>query len=266
MSAIIREERIGGQRQSTREAFCVLRLHVAGLAQSDEVGPNVSFLGCVKEAEWSNVMHGQAAADVLSAHVAAPTLLGHNRLSSQKPASAPVGSRPPYPVRRIRPARLGRATALNPAKPCRPIAAGLPRLLPELFGAVLTGSKVAVRPLGVVAALDVFGGEGVGRPFPRPELVALQVRLGRGIEERFRLPRRPATSRAKSGRFLTVRPNGKCDGASLTGHCNHVNMIHRTLPLGNRTTLIACKRVDEATRQPDLFVAPVAQPQQESLL
>lgn len=29
---------------------------------------------------------------------------------------------------------------------------------------------------------------------------------------------------------------------------------------------IACKRVDEATRQKDLFVAPVAQPQQESLL
>ena len=29
---------------------------------------------------------------------------------------------------------------------------------------------------------------------------------------------------------------------------------------------IACKRVDEATRQKDLFVTPVAQPQQESLL
>ena len=29
---------------------------------------------------------------------------------------------------------------------------------------------------------------------------------------------------------------------------------------------IACRRVDEATRQPDLFVAPPAAPVQESLL
>ena len=29
---------------------------------------------------------------------------------------------------------------------------------------------------------------------------------------------------------------------------------------------VACRRVDEATRQPDLFVAPLAAPTQETLL
>lgn len=48
--------------------------------------------------------------------------------------------------------------------------------------------------------------------------------------------------------------------------CQRLGRMGTGIEIDPEYFAVACKRVDEATRQPDLFVAPVAQPQQESLL
>jgi hypothetical protein len=53
--------------------------------------------------------------------------------------------------------------------------------------------------------------------------------------------------------------------ACFAGLFDHAESIPKTGRMGNGTTLIACKRVDEAARQPDLFIAPVAKPTQEAM-
>jgi site-specific DNA-methyltransferase (adenine-specific) len=68
----------------------------------------------------------------------------------------------------------------------------------------------------------------------------------------------------------TVPPGGTCldcfmgSGTTLVA-CQRMGRIGTGIELDPDYFDIACKRVDEAARQPDLFIAPAAKPVQDNL-
>jgi len=71
---------------------------------------------------------------------------------------------------------------------------------------------------------------------------------------------------ASAGAILAAGASGKMDAAFCAVMVNglHKKNIRRTR-FNNKDFNIACKRVDEATRQPDLFVEPIKKPEQQGM-
>jgi len=241
----------------------ILMAHMAGLAKADEIFPSVSAFRAVEKPEWFNVVDRKALADMFSAFGAVPTLILHDSRAGSKPTSAAIGSRPANPIRRIFTLRLRLASAFCGTKPRNAILTRQPRLLIEGCAAMFAGQRKPVLPTDMSATPYVFGSECVCWALTGAKLVADKVGFGRSVEKRLGLPFGAARHAAKSRPFRPVWLNSKRGLADFTGFFNHAESIRKIGCMGKRTTLIACKRVEEAARQPDLFVEPAAKPEQQ---
>lgn len=244
----------------------ILMAHMAGLAKADEISPGVSAFRAVEKPEWFNVVDRKTLADMFSAFGAVPTLIFHDGRAGSKPTSTAIGSRPANPIRRIFTLGLRLASAFRGTKPRNAILTRQPRLLIEGCTAMLAGQRKPVLPTDMSATPYVFGSECVCWALTGAKLVADKVGFGSSVEKRLGLPFGAARHAAKSRPFRPVGLNSKRRLADFTGFFDHAKSIRKTDCMGKRTTLIACRRVDEATRQPDLFVAPHEAPTQETLL
>jgi len=244
----------------------ILRSHVAGLAKPDKVVPRVCQFSRREEAKRLDVVDGQAWPNVPPAVAAAPCLILDNAGARREPTPATVCARPPNPVGGVRPARLGRRAARGGAKFGYSVLLRQPRLLTEICAAQAADQGKAVFPLGAGAAAHILGPKGVSGALADAELVPSQMGLGGSIQKSFGLPSRSARCATKARPISPVWLNGKHGLAHFAVFFDHVASIAKRGRIGNRTTLIACKRVRDAYAQPDLFIAPPAKPTQEVLL
>lgn len=241
----------------------ILMAHMAGLAKADEIFPGVSAFRAVEKPKWFNVVDRKALTDMFSAFGAIPALILHDSRASNKPTSPAIGSRSANPIRRIFTLRLRLARAFCGTKPRNAILTRQPRLLIEWRAAMFAGQRKPVLPTDIRATPYVFGSECVCWAFTGAKLVADKVGFGRSVEKRIGLPFGAARHAAKSRRFRPIGLNTKRGLADFTSFFNHAESIRQTGCMGKRTTLIACRRVEEAYRQPDLFVEQPAAPIQE---
>lgn len=242
----------------------MLLAHMTGLAKPNQVFPSVCILSGFKQAKWSNVVNREALADVFAAIVAVPCLIFDDLLASGRPTASTVCLWATNPVWGERAFRLSRVTARRPAISCQAVLPRKPRLLPEMRSAFFANALYAGLPIWVRLATDFFRRERVRWPFPFPELISNQVRFGGCVQKGYRLPATAAQGRAKSGFVFPVWLNEKGFLARFAYFLNHSKIITSRRCIGNRTTLVACKRVEEAYRQPDLFVEPPTPPKQEA--
>lgn len=238
--------------------------HVAGLAKADQIVAGVRQVSGGEKAEWPDVVNGKAFADVPTAIGALAVLIGDDCRPRYKPAAPAIGSRPANPIGGIFATRPRRIAAGGRAKPSNPVLFRQPRLLPEVRAAVSAREVKTRLPAAVGFTPNVFWAEGICRRLTGAKLVADQMRLGRCVQEGRCLPSRAAGCTAKARPVGPVRLNAKGRLADFTGLFDHAESITETGFMGKRTTLIACKRVDEAARQPDLLIpetrtAPVQQ-------
>lgn len=243
----------------------ILMAHMTRLAQADEVIPNIGFFRASKDAERFDVMHGKALPDMHATFGAVATLILHDGSAGNKPSPAAIRSRSADPIMSRCAFRLGRPTASNGAELRHAVLLGQPRLLPELPPAMGTRQGKTNLPAVVCLAPDVFGSKCISGPLPSAELVADQVCLWRCVQKHLGLPARSTRRAAKARLSGPVWLNKKPGLACFAGLFDHADSIPKRPSMGKRTTLIACRRVDEAARQPDLFVAPEPAPVQGGL-
>lgn len=234
----------------------ILSPHMAGLTQANKICADVGGVRAGEVSEGLDVVDGQALANMSAAFFAMPFLLFNYDKPSGKPSASAISFRPANPIGRIRPARFCCVTAIGGAKLSDSILLRHPRLLPETGAAPLTGQGMAFLPVRVGTASNILGSEGIYRSFTRAELVPNQVGLGGSIKKSFCLPARPARQTAKTRPCCPVRLYKKGRIADFTGFFDHSVSIPRRRYIGNGTTLIACRRVEAAYAQPDLFIAP----------
>lgn len=244
----------------------ILMPHVTRLAKSDEIIPDVCGLCAVKEPERFDVVDGKALPDMDATIGTVSGLILHDSSARDKPTSSAIGPRPAHPIWGRGASRFGSAAASYRTKARNPILLGLPRLLLECSPAMFAREGKTIAPPRVRATPDILGLEGIGGAKARAKLIADQVSLGGSIQERFGLPTGPARSTAKAHPRSPVGLDKKGRLAGLACLFYHGERIPRLRFVGNGTILIACRRVEEATRQPDLFIAPPEAPTQETLL
>lgn len=244
----------------------ILMAHVARLAKPYQIVSGISQISGREKPEWLNVVDRKALADVHPAIGAIPLLLANYSSASKLPASAAIGFRSAHPVWSRRSLRLGRTPAFDRAELSHAILLGKPRLLPETCPAMAAGEVKAIAPVGVGTSPHVFRSECVGRAQSRAELISNQVGLGSGVQKLLSLPAGSARRTTKTRFFRPIGLHMKVGLAGFAGHLDHANTVSQRRHMGNRTTLIACRRVEEATRQPDLFITAPEQPKQEALL
>lgn len=121
-----------------------LRLHMAGLAQADQILPSVRFRDAGAVAERLGVVDREAGPDILAAVGAVPTLLAHDSKADTLPVPPTVTHWPAYPVRRPW-ARQILFPPFVPASQGAEVAGLLPAKLPGL--AVERTSAVLARQM-----------------------------------------------------------------------------------------------------------------------
>ena len=235
---------------------------MAGLAKPNEVFTAISFGCCFKQPERLNVVDRQAFADLFPAIVAASVLFRDDLFSRGKPSPTPICSRATYPVSSKRAFWLRGITALDAAEIRGAVLPNQPRLLPKFQTAFLTGSLYALLPFWACRSANLFRRKGVCWAHSFSKLVSDQVMFGTGVQKGRCLPTTTARRRAKARFVFPVWLHLESVAACFAMFFNHTSTIAMRRNIGNRTTLVACKRVEEAYRQPDLFVAPPTPPEQ----
>lgn len=245
----------------------ILMAHVTRLAKSDKIGTIVGGFCGFKKPERMDVVDGKTLPNMDAAFGAVSGLILHNNRSGDKPTSAAIGARPTDPIGCCRTFWLCRSAASNGAKPRHPVLSGEPRFLTERSPAMGASQIKSCLPAMVCLSSDIFGSESIGRSHTSPKLVADQVNLRGSIQKRFGLPTRTAGRTAKTRLCRPVRLYGKRSLTNFASLFDHATSLSGRRYIGKRTTLIACRRVDEATRQADLFITPPKPaPKQEQLL
>lgn len=267
MTGIIRQERIGGQTLILGDCLpAVFGAHVARLAKSDQITSGVSLLRRREFSKRFDVVNRKAFADLNATLRASPALVPDHFGPRNKPTPSSVGSRASHPIRSVRTFGFGGTAARRAAELCDPVLRGQPRLLTEARPAVAANKRNAIRPLMVCGAPNIFRLESIGWSLPLAELVAEQVRLRPCIQERPSLPRRAARCAAKPRACGPVGLDSVGGGTRFAGFFNHARIIARRGQMGNGTTLIACRRVQEVVDNPPLFTPAPPKPVQGVML
>lgn len=257
---ILKREVIGNQTLLLGDCPSgVFRAHMAGLAKSDQIAAGVCQVSGREKSERHNVVDGKAFAHMNTALGADSPLFLHDSGAGDKPASATIGFWPANPIRGRWPFRLGRAAANDGAKARHAVLFRQPRLLPKGHTAVVARKVKTGLPAAIGLTSDIFGTEGICWALTGAKLVADQMRLGGSVQESSCLPSRSAGGATEARPSGPIRLNAKCRLADFTGLFDHAGSISETGWIGNRTTLIACRRVDEAARQPDLLIPETRQ-------
>ena len=236
----------------------ILMAHMARLTQANEVAARIRRFGCIEKPERLDVMDRKAFADVATAFGALSILIRYDSRPRQKPAAPAICPRTTNPIGGIFSARSRRISAGGRAKARNSILFHKPRFLLEGRAAMSAGQRKAILPSDMSRSTHVFGPECIGGALARAKLVADQMRLWCCVKELSSLPSRSAGCAAKACPSRSVRLNTECRLADFAGLFDHAEIISQTSKMGKRTTLIACRRVEEACRQPDFFVRPPA--------
>lgn len=245
----------------------ILMAHMTRLAKADQIAADVGQVSGREKAERHDVVDWKALADMASAFGAPSILIGDDCCPRQKPPAPAICPGSANPIWRGITTRSRRIATGGRAKAGHAVLFRQPRFLPKGRSAVAACKVNASLPSVVGFTPDIFWAEGICWTLSRAKLIARQMRLGGSVQEGSRLPSRSARCAAKARPISPVRFNAKCRLANFAGLFDHVESIPETGIIGKRTTLIACRRVDEATRQPDLFITPPApKPTQETLL
>lgn len=240
--------------------------HMTRLAKANKIVPSIGSFSTVEKPEWLDVVNWKAFADMFPAIIAISALILHDSGPRNKPTPAAIGSRAANPIRCVCTFRLCVASALGRAKARNAILTGQPRLLIEPRATMLTGQRNPFLPTDVGATPYVLGSECVRWALTGAKLVADEVRFWLGVKKCLSLPFGSARGAAKPGFFNPIGLNVKRGLADFAGFFNHAQSIPQPTAMGKRTTLIACKRVEDAYMQPDLFVdQPAPQPVQKDL-
>ena len=239
--------------------------HMAGLTKADEISRGVSAFRAVEKPEWFNVVDRKALADMFSAFGAVPTLILHDSRAGSKPTAPAICPRPTNPIGGIFSARSRRTAAGGRAKARTPVLLHKPRLSLKSRATMGAGQRKALLPSDMGRPTHIFRPERIRGAFARAKFVAYKVGFGRSVEKGLGLPFGAARHAAKSRYFRPVGLNLKRGLADFTGFFNHSEIIPETGSMGNRSTLIACRRVEEAYRQPDMFVESPAKAHQKAL-
>lgn len=246
----------------------ILMAHMTRLTQADEVAARVCRFGGIEKPERFDVVDGKALSHMNPTFGAVSGLICDNGSAGYKPAPAAICAGTANPIWGIRAFRFCRATAGNRAELSDTILPRHPRLLAEGPPAMATGQRDAIDPLVACLPANILRPEGIRGALPFAELVPKQVRLRPRVQKRSGLPRRAAGVTAKPSFRSPVGLDAVGGRADFTCLFDHAESIPETGNMGKRTTLvaIACKRVDEAARQPDLLIpATQAKPVQEGL-
>ena len=234
----------------------ILMAHMARLTKAHEVFSSVGIFWAVKEPKRLDVVDRQTFPNVDPTFSAVSSLILHDASADKKPTPATVGSWPSHPIGGRRAFRLGGPAAADRAEARHAVLSGQPWLLLKVCPAMGAGESNAIAPARMCGARDVLGLKSIGRTKASPELITNQMSLWGRVQKCFCLPSRPARCTTKSRLRLPVRLHGKRSITDFAGLLNHAGSIAESGNMVNRTALIACRRVEEATRQPDMFVAP----------
>ena len=129
------------------------------------------------------------------------------------------------------------------------------------------GKRNSFNPIMAGLPANILRPECIRRPLPFAELVSDQVCFRPRIQKCPGLPRGAAGVTAKPSLRSPVWLDAVGSRTDFAGLFDHAESIPETANMGKRTTLIACKRVDEAARQPDLLIPdPPPPPVQEGFL
>lgn len=230
--------------------------HVTRLAKPDKIEAIIGGFCGFKKPERMDVVNGKALPNMDATFGAVSSLILHNNIAGDKPTSAAICSRSTYPIGGCRTFRLCCSTASNGAKSRHPVLFSQPRFLTKRSPAMGAGQIKSCLPAMACLSSDLFRSESIGRPHTSPKLISDQVNLRGSIQKRFGLPTGTAGRTAKTRLFRPVRLYGKRSLTDFASLFDHATSLSGRRYIGKRTTLIACRRVDEATRQPDMFVEP----------
>jgi hypothetical protein len=229
---------------------------MAGLAKPNKIIASIGRFSAAEKPKWFDVVNGQARAHALPTIGAISALIPYNSRAGNKPTPAAIGSRAANPIGCSFTFRLGLTRARGRAEFCNTILTRQPRLLIKARAAISACQRNSILPPDVGTTPDIFGPKRICWALTSAKLIADKVVFCSSIKKRLCLPARSA-GRAAKPRFLgAVRFNLKRRLADFTGFFNHARNISRRAFIGKRTTLVACKRVQAAYDQPDLFVAP----------
>lgn len=271
-----REEIIGDCRPTLGKVDAVVtylyspfRFHMAGLAKPYKVVSLISFLGCFKESVRNNVMNGQRLAYVLPAMSAMPILINNYFRTNIKPSFTAICCYTANITRRFIPFKNTRSfKTFSSAKFCEAILFGQPKFLTKRTPAMFAGSFNTIFPSGVFFADKSFF-KRISRALSSPKLVSNKVFFWAYIKTLTGGHYTSALLRAVFGLFSTIRLYFVRYATFFTDNFNAHKLIIAQLCFGsmkNRSTYIACRRIEEAYKQPDLFIESPVKPKQEDLL
>lgn len=260
----------------------MLNLHVARLAKANKIISAVSFFCGAKKPEWNDVVNRKRAANVLVAVSAATGLFSNHNGANLQPAFAAIGGDATNIARGLFSVEdAGRLKAFTAAKSSWPVLLCEPRLLVERVSTVFANALNAILPIRAFPAGQTRL-EGIRGLFSSAQFVPDHVRLFANIEG-FSSPKLAATlERAKAGFFGAIWPYFV---SAATFFADKFNRHSRRIAyacfgsMGSGTTgvaavqmgrdfigiereeryfEIACRRIEQAQRQGDLFIGGAA--------
>ncbi len=271
-----------GKVDAVASPYAPLFLHVAGLAESNQVGSGVSVVGGGKLPERDNVMHGQGLSHVFAAVRTVARLLSNNLTANIKPSFAAISGNSPNIARRFFGGEYaGTFKTLAPTEASRAILASKPSLLLKAFSAIFTSALNSIFPRRMIRARNALG-ESVCGPQARPQFITDHVWLRTNVECDASAVVPGALKRAEARRGDPIRLNRVFSAALLTNYYRrHFSTIAEVCfgSMGSGTTGvacmkegrdfigieidhaafdIACRRIEDAQRQSDLFIEGTA--------
>lgn len=253
----------------------VLSLHVARLAEADQVIERIGFVCGGEQPKRLDVMDRDGFPDGLPAMLAFSAVPLYRLRSGNKPTFPAVCGDATNPLRGVFAGLFFRAVS-GIARLGAKAKAGLCFVLP--FQPRLQFESLAALSARVNVAIDdihrrcLLSGESIGWAKPFAPFVADLV-IARHHPYRH-VPLAATGLTAKSGCVGAVRLHLKRGAAYLALLGNHDAMIPRSMGFGTtgvammalRFWATACLRIEEAYKQADLFVpAPTAKPVQQAL-
>lgn len=229
-------------------------LHVARLADADQVAAFVCFFRSSEQAERPKVMDGQGLPNVAPAVSTAPGLLGNHNCTRRQPITSAICLNPSYPLRGFRTFCNSGFKALSRTVFGARVLANDPRRTTKRSAALGAGMIATRYPFVVCGSADLFGSEGVCGSKAFAPLVAQGI--GRiAMAKPFALmPSSTAFLGTETRSRRTVGPNRKGATANLASQVyRHDNSIAKCshVVMGNRTTGIAHERMRDLFREPE---------------
>ena len=253
-------------------------LHVAGLAQTDQVGSGVSVIRAGKVSERDNVVHGKGFPHVLAAVPAIARLFGNNLTANLKPSLAAISGNSSDIARRFFGGKcVGSFKTLTSTKTSKAVLTREPRLLLKDYSTFFTSALNAIFPRWMIRARNSFR-KSVRGPQSRAQFMADHMQLWSSVECNTGAVPPGTLERAKARLGDSIRPNRILSTTFFTDHYRrHCSRIAETCfgSMGSGTTGVAAvqmgrkfigierepkyfdiasKRIEDAQRQGDMFL------------